>query len=461
MEQHPKADAISAFRSKSQRAQREKEQSRIDKWSQMLVPGEKKGANTAFYTIRDDLKGSSKLERRVFKGIPDRWRSGAWWALVEMGTAQVGEGSASNGSVANKEVKREEPEPPAAPPAQTGLSDIKRKLSTRRPRKSRQSGGEAASNGNASRTTRSKPSRSSEPLEVAAARRSRQDHIRRFSRLLNVPSPHDVQIDLDVPRTISNHVHFHTRYGLGQRSLFRVLHCFSLLCPQCGYCQGMGSLAATLLSYYPEEQAYALLVALHDSPKYALHDLFSPGFPGLLEGFHVQEKLAELLVPGLNGAMQREGVVGSAYATRWHITLFSSVVPFETQLRLWDVFLLVGRDAPILFSLAVLHSLSLTVLRDPTGADIAQDASHLSSSGANGHSNGGAGSGGGDGPPDLDFEHLMSTLNQVFVPEDDEALLRWVERLAKDRRVQEAMSAARREWRKETAGMRVGAGAMM
>jgi hypothetical protein len=222
----------------------------------------------------------------------------------------------------------------------------------------------------------------------------------------------------------------------------------------------MGSLAATLLSYYPEEQAYALLVALHDSPKYALHDLFSPGFPGLLEGFHVQEKLAELLVPGLNGAMQREGVVGSAYATRWHITLFSSVVPFETQLRLWDVFLLVGRDAPILFSLAVLHSLSLTMLRDPTGADIAQDASHPPShphSGSNSNGNGNGGS--GEGPPDLDFEHLMSTLNQVFVPEDDEALLRWVERLAKDRRVQEAMSAARRDWRKETAG--AGAGAMM
>ncbi|PWN17944.1 RabGAP/TBC [Microstroma glucosiphilum] len=459
VEQHPKADAISAFRAKSQQAQREKEQSRIDKWSQMLVPGEKKGANTAFYTIRDDLKGSSKLERRVFKGIPDRWRSGAWWALVEMGTAQVGEGSTSSktGTSQDANAKTEKLEAHvASPPAQSGLSEIKRKLSTRRPRKSRQSSGAGGSNGNASSTTRTKPSRSSEPLEVAAARRSRQDHIRRFSRLLNVPSPHDVQIDLDVPRTISNHVHFHTRYGLGQRSLFRVLHCFSLLCPQCGYCQGMGSLAATLLSYYPEEQAYALLVALHDSPKYALHDLFSPGFPGLLEGFHVQEKLAELLLPGLNGAMQREGVVGSAYATRWHITLFSSVVPFETQLRLWDVFLLVGRDAPVLFSLAVLHSLSLTVLRDPkdAGAEAAQGASSSSHPHSRSHS-GNSGSGSGNvivssdpsPAPELDFEHIMSTLNQVFVPEDDEALLRWVERLAKDRRVQEVMGAARREWR--------------
>ena len=67
------------------------------------------------------------------------------------------------------------------------------------------------------------------------------------------PCEHDVQIDLDVPRTISGHLYFHTRYGLGQRSLFNVLHAFALHCPECGYCQGMGSLAATFLCYLPPE----------------------------------------------------------------------------------------------------------------------------------------------------------------------------------------------------------------
>ena len=76
---------------------------------------------------------------------------------------------------------------------------------------------------------------------------------RRFFELILEPSDHDVQIDLDVPRTISGHLYFHTRYGLGQRSLFNVLHCFALLCPDCGYCQGMGSLAATFLCYLPPE----------------------------------------------------------------------------------------------------------------------------------------------------------------------------------------------------------------
>lgn len=34
------------------------------------------------------------------------------------------------------------------------------------------------------------------------------------------PSSYDVQIDLDVPRTINGHVLFKTRYGLGSVSLF-------------------------------------------------------------------------------------------------------------------------------------------------------------------------------------------------------------------------------------------------
>jgi hypothetical protein len=36
-----------------------------------------------------------------------------------------------------------------------------------------------------------------------------------FQALLTTPSEQDVQIDLDVPRTINGHIFFHTRYGKG------------------------------------------------------------------------------------------------------------------------------------------------------------------------------------------------------------------------------------------------------
>lgn len=37
------------------------------------------------------------------------------------------------------------------------------------------------------------------------------------------------------------------------------------------------------------------MVHLHDT--YELHTIFSPGFPGMLECFYVQEKLVEMLMP--------------------------------------------------------------------------------------------------------------------------------------------------------------------
>lgn len=80
---------------------------------------------------------------------------------------------------------------------------------------------------------------------------------------MTTPSAQDVQIDLDVPRTISGNVLFHTRYGQGQRSLFHVLHAFGLHCDGIGgYCQGMGPIAATFLCYFePEVRFFSLLIS--------------------------------------------------------------------------------------------------------------------------------------------------------------------------------------------------------
>ena len=75
--------------------------------------------------------------------------------------------------------------------------------------------------------------------------------------LVQKPCQNDVPVNLDIPRTISGHLHLHTRYRLGQRSLFNVLHAFEQLFPECGNCQGMGSLAATVLCYLPPEMRFS------------------------------------------------------------------------------------------------------------------------------------------------------------------------------------------------------------
>ncbi|GKT49475.1 TBC domain-containing protein C4G8.04 [Colletotrichum spaethianum] len=162
-----------------------------------------------------------------------------------------------------------------------------------------------------------------------------------FHRLQCRGSPDDVQIDLDVPRTISRHVMFRKRYKGGQRLLFRVLHALSLYFPNTGYVQGMASLAATLLCYFDEEKCFVMLVRMWQLR--GLEKLYSPGFDGLmaalddlqtkwLDGKDVAKKLTELCIDP------------TAYGTRWYLTLFNLSIPFAAQLRVWDVFLLLGEN---------------------------------------------------------------------------------------------------------------------
>jgi len=197
--------------------------------------------------------------------------------------------------------------------------------------------------------------------EVERLSQEYEDHLQQ-------PSTYDIQIDLDVPRTISGHVMFRTRYGQGyattclsiqrlsdpafsQRSLFSVLHSFSLQCDDCGYCQGMGPIAATLLCYLDPRRVYPALVHLHNS--YTMHHIFKPGFPGLLEAIYIQERIIEQMMPGVYEAFKQQMISTTSYATKWYITLFANSVPFHTQLRLWDAFFLEGPDLFIVVAVAI------------------------------------------------------------------------------------------------------------
>ncbi|KAI8273203.1 TBC domain-containing protein [Colletotrichum sp. SAR11_57] len=211
---------------------------------------------------------------------------------------------------------------------------------------------------------------------MASAARAHRDSpsedsiITDFHRLQCRGSPDDVQIDLDVPRTISRHVMFRKRYTGGQRLLFRVLHALSLYFPNTGYVQGMASLAATLLCYFDEEKCFVMLVRMWQLR--GLEKLYSPGFDGLmaalsdlqtkwLSGKDVAKKLTELCIDP------------TAYGTRWYLTLFNLSIPFAAQLRVWDVFLLLGEnpdtsatkvpDSPVTMTgIDVLHATSAALI---------------------------------------------------------------------------------------------------
>lgn len=122
-------------------------------------------------------------------------------------------------------------------------------------------------------------------LEASAKRHkdspSEEQLVDAFREHQYISSPDDVQIDIDVPRTITSHIMFRRRYRGGQRLLFRVLHAMSLYFPDTGYVQGMAALAATLLAYYDEEHAFVMLARLWQLR--GLEQLYKSGFAGLME----------------------------------------------------------------------------------------------------------------------------------------------------------------------------------
>lgn len=288
-----------------------KEWERAEKWRRMAKtkPNNGVGIGTGL-DFEFDLH-HPKLVERTWKGIPDRWRAAAWYSFL--------------------------------------ASSAQKRRTQRLPLITSPSGGQSATDvtafgaaAKAATPAMATPQIPPPPhLQVLDGGETDTQIIAAFHRLQDTASPDDVQIDLDVPRTVNGHVMFRKRYRGGQRLLFRVLHAASLYFHATGYVQGMASLAATLLCYYDEERCFVMLVRLFQLR--GLERLYEPGFGGLMEALgefeqqwlarnnrRVAQKLASL------------NIDATTYATRWYLTLFNLSVPFPAQLRIWDVFMLLG-----------------------------------------------------------------------------------------------------------------------
>ncbi|KAK8154725.1 hypothetical protein IWX90DRAFT_392693 [Phyllosticta citrichinensis] len=166
-----------------------------------------------------------------------------------------------------------------------------------------------------------------------------EELVESFYELQEEDCADDMQIDVDVPRTISHHIMFRRRYRGGQRLMFRVLHAMAIYFPETGYVQGMAALAATLLCYYDEERCFVMMVRMWTLR--GLGRLYESGFEGLMEALDDFER--DWLRNGdVAQKLEEHGIHTTAYGTRWYLTLFNYSLPFPAQLRVWDVFMLLG-----------------------------------------------------------------------------------------------------------------------
>ena len=111
--------------------------------------------------------------------------------------------------------------------------------------------------------------------------------------------------------------------------------------------------------------------------------------------------------------MQDElGIAATAYATRWYLTIFNISIPFPAQLRVWDVFLLLG-DAPTA-TLASAPAQGDADKVDFGGADL--DVLHATSTALIDATR--------EILLDSDFENAMKTLTSQIPVRDEDVLMR-------------------------------------
>ncbi|XP_078582730.1 uncharacterized protein LOC144865693 isoform X2 [Branchiostoma floridae x Branchiostoma japonicum] len=192
-------------------------------------------------------------------------------------------------------------------------------------------------------------------LDIAKIKQEQDGIYERMRISARNSSPDVRQIDLDVNRTYRNHIMFRDRYGVKQQALFHVLSAYSMYNTEVGYCQGMSEIAALMLMYLNEEDAFWAISVLLTDNKHKMHGFFIPGFPKLLRFQDHHDKLLGKFLPKVKKNLDLNEIHTSLYSMKWFFQCFLSRVPFRLVLRLWDIYILEGE--------AVLTAMALTVFK--------------------------------------------------------------------------------------------------
>ncbi|XP_017843403.1 TBC1 domain family member 9 isoform X2 [Drosophila busckii] len=159
---------------------------------------------------------------------------------------------------------------------------------------------------------------------------------------------HD-EIDRDLPRSLPEHPAFQSPDGIG--ALRRVLQAYALRNPQVGYCQAMNIVSSIFLLFCDEENAFWMLASLCEN---LLPDYYKDKVVGAQIDQGVLNELVETHLSDLHEHLERLGVI-KMISISWFLTIFISVISYESSLQILDCFFYEGAKIIFMVSLQIIE----------------------------------------------------------------------------------------------------------
>jgi hypothetical protein len=162
------------------------------------------------------------------------------------------------------------------------------------------------------------------------------------------------EIERDLHRSLPEHPAFQSNVGIS--TLRNVLQAYALRNPDIGYCQAMNIVTSVFLIYCDEEEAFWILTCLCES---LLPDYYNDKVVGAQIDQGLLDELISVNLPTLHVKLSELGMI-RMISLSWFLTIFISVMPYESALHIIDCFLYDG--AKVIFIVRCANFLEISVI---------------------------------------------------------------------------------------------------